>query len=196
LKEAFKQLKLRELQPWEQSVEPAVASDFFRERLARLQRHFDLEACEESKKLLIDAVCEEALEGFDNIKVWKGASLETPTTCGVADYLMAERKGYLEAPFLCVIVGAACPQDVAKKDDFEQGLAQCLVEMQACQWENQQVGRTIKTLGIVSNGYAWSFYRLTIVGAVYKTELYALTDLGMLLGWLKHVFQRCENSLG
>jgi hypothetical protein len=188
LKEAFKQLQLRELQPWEQSVEPVAASDFFRERLARLQRHFDLEACEEAKKLLIDAVCEEALEGFDNIKVWKGASLETPTTCGVADYLMAERKGYLEAPFLCVIE--------AKKDDFEQGLAQCLVEMQACQWENQQVGRTIETLGIVSNGYAWAFYRLTIAGAVYKTELYALTDLGVLLGWLKHIFERCENSLG
>jgi hypothetical protein len=195
LKEAFKQLQLRELQPWDQSIEPAVASDFFRERLARLQRHFDLEACEESKKLLIDAVCEEALEGFDNIKVWKEASLETPTTCGGADYLMAERKGYLEAPFLCVIVGAAFPKEVAKKDDFEQGLAQCLVEMQACQWENQQVGRQIEALGIVSNGNAWAFYRLTIEGAVYKTELYALTDLGMLLGWLKHVFQRCENSL-
>jgi hypothetical protein len=187
LKEAFKQLRLLELQPWEQSIAPAVASDFFRERLARLQRHFDLETCEEAKKLLIDAVCEEALEGFDNIKVWKGANLETPTTCGVADYLMAERKGYLEAPFLCVIE--------AKKDDFEQGLAQCLVEMQACQWENQQVGRTIETLGIVSNGNAWAFYRLTIEGQVYKTELYALTDLGMVLGWLKHVFQCCEKNL-
>jgi hypothetical protein len=187
LKEAFKQLKLREIQPWEESPNPAVASDFFRERLARLQRHFDLETCEESKKLLIDAVCEEALEGFDNIKVWKGANLETPTTSGVADYLIAERKGYLEAPFLCIIE--------AKKDDFEQGLAQCLVEMQACQWENQQVDRTIETLGIVSNGNAWAFYRLTIAGQVYKTELYALTDLGMVLGWLKHVFQRCEINL-
>ncbi|NJM46395.1 MAG: hypothetical protein HC860_09615 [Alkalinema sp. RU_4_3] len=187
LKEAFKQLKLREIQPWEEQPAPAVASDFFRERLARLQRHFDLETCEESKKLLIDAVCEEALEGFDNIKVWKGANLESPTTSGVADYLIAERKGYLEAPFLCIIE--------AKKDDFEQGLAQCLVEMQACQWENQQVDRTIETLGIVSNGNAWAFYRLTIAGEVYKTELYALTDLGMVLGWLKHVFQRCETNL-
>jgi hypothetical protein len=187
LKEAFKQLKLREIQPWEELPKPAVASDFFRERLARLQRHFDLETCEESKKLLIDAVCEEALEGFDNIKVWKGANLETPTTSGIADYLIAERKGYLEAPFLCIIE--------AKKDDFEQGLAQCLVEMQACQWENQQVDRTIETLGIVSNGNAWAFYRLTIAGKVYKTELYALTDLGMVLGWLKHVFQRCETNL-
>ncbi len=195
LKEAFKQLKLREIQPWEEYPKPSMASDFFQERLARLQRHFDLETCEESKKLLIDAVCEEALEGFDNIKVWKGASLETPTTSGIADYLIAERKGYLEAPFLCIIVGAACPQDAAKKDDFEQGLAQCLVEMQACQWENQQVDRTIETLGIVSNGNAWAFYRLTIAGEVYKTELYALTDLGMVLGWLKHVFQRCETNL-
>jgi hypothetical protein len=187
LKDAFKQLELRELQSWDQVVVPTIASDFFNERLARLQRHFDLDVCEESKKLLIDAVCEEALEGFDTIKVWKGANLQSDTTTGVADYLIAEHKGYLEAPFLCIIE--------AKKDDFEQGLAQCLVEMQACQWENKQVGRSIETLGIVSNGNAWAFYRLALDGSVYKTELYALTDLPTVLGWLNHIFQRCSDSL-
>lgn len=187
LKDAFKQLGLRELKPWDQVIIPTIASDFFNERLARLQRHFDLDVCEESKKLLIDAVCEEALEGFDTIKVWKGANLQSDTTTGIADYLIAEHQGYLEAPFLCIIE--------AKKDDFEQGLAQCLVEMQACQWENQQVGRSIEALGIVSNGNAWAFYRLDLNGNAYKTELYALTDLPTVLGWLNHIFQRCSDSL-
>jgi hypothetical protein len=35
----------------------------------------------------------------------------------------------------------------------------CLAQMQACQWENQQVGRSIDILGIVSNGNAWAFYK-------------------------------------
>jgi hypothetical protein len=56
------------------------------------------------------------LEGFERLKVWKGAYLEGEKTCGNADYLIAERRGYLEAPFVCVVE--------AKKDDFEQGTAQ------------------------------------------------------------------------
>ncbi|MCY7407029.1 MAG: hypothetical protein LH631_06540 [Alkalinema sp. CAN_BIN05] len=93
--------------------------------MARLHRHFDLKTCEDTKKRLIDAVCEEALEGFDRIKIWKGSSLETLTTSEIADYLIAEHRGYLEVPFLCVVE--------VKKDNFEQEIAQCLVEMQACQ---------------------------------------------------------------
>lgn len=118
--EAFKLLGLTDLQPWDIDAVPVAPSSFFQERLARLQRHFDLESGEEAKKLLIDAVCDEALEVTEHIKVWKAASLEGETATGIADYLMAERKRYLEAPFVCVVE--------AKKDDFEQGLAQCLVE--------------------------------------------------------------------
>jgi hypothetical protein len=186
-KEAYKQLNIKKLIPWEHTVKPTPASDFFRERMARLQRHFDLKTCEDSKKLLIDAVCEEALEGFDNIKIWKGASLETNTTTGVADYLIAENKGYLETPYLCIVE--------AKKDDFEQGLAQCLVEMQACQWENQQVQRSIDILGIVSNGDAWAFYKLTVNNRVYETTLYALSDIETVLGWLKYIFYLSQENL-
>jgi hypothetical protein len=121
-KEAFKHLGINELQRWLIPASPVPISDFFRQRLERLQR-FDLESLEISKSLLIDAICEEGLEGFDRLKIWKGAYLEGEQVCGNADYLIAERRGYLEAPYVCVIE--------AKKDDFEQGTAQCLVEMQA-----------------------------------------------------------------
>lgn len=195
-KEAFKQLAIENLLSWTLTAEAHPVSDFFQERLLRLKRHFDLETCEESKKLLIDAVCEEALEGFDRLKVWKGANLQSDTTIGIADYLVTERKGYLEAPFLCIIE--------AKKDDFEQGLAQCLVEMQACQWENQQVSANVETqklapkleiLGIVTNGSTWQFYRLTPQGEAYETSAFSIGDLEMLLGRLRFIFQRCENNL-
>ena len=186
-KEAYQQLNLQKILLWDHQVRNVIASDFFQERMARLQRHFDLKTCEDAKKLLIDAVCEEALEGFDRIKIWKGSSLETLTTNGVADYLIAEHRGYLEAPFLCVVE--------AKKDNFEQGLAQCLVEMQACQWENQQVGRSIDSLGIVTNGDGWQFYKLTIDNQVYETPFYAIGTLEVVLGWLKYIFQLCQSNL-
>ncbi|MGF1521119.1 MAG: hypothetical protein ACFBSF_02195 [Leptolyngbyaceae cyanobacterium] len=42
------------------------------------------------------------------MKVWKAAGLEGETTTGVADYLIAERKRYLEAPFV------NCPPQAGK----------------------------------------------------------------------------------
>ncbi len=190
-KTAFKQLNIDELTPWSFTASPIPVSNFFQERLDRLKRRFDLDSCEESKKLLIDAVCDEALENIDRLKIWKGANLETDTTCGIADYLVAERRGYLEAPFLCIIE--------AKKDDFEQGLAQCLVEMQACQWENQRtkqkIDRPLEIFGIVTNGNTWQFYKLTPKGEVSETPTYSIGDLELLLGRIHHVFYLCEQNL-
>lgn len=185
-KEAFKKLEITELQPWAIAAEPVAIADFFRQRLERLKR-FDLDSNEVSKTLLIDAICEEGLEGFPRLKVWKGAYLEGELTCGNVDYLIAERRAYLEAPFVCVVE--------AKKDDFEQGLAQCLVEMQACQWENRQFTRAIAIFGIVTNGDNWKFYSLAVSGEVYETLSYGVQNLGAILGALRYIFSCCENNL-
>jgi hypothetical protein len=185
-KEAFKQLGVNELQRWAIAAEPVPISDFFRQRLERLQR-FDLESLEVSKTLLIDAICEEGLEGFQRLKVWKGAYLEGEGVCGNADYLIAKRRAYLEAPFVCVIE--------AKKDDFEQGAAQCLVEMQACQWGQRQLGKVIDIYGIVTNGEGWKFYKLLVTGEVYESLLYGIGGMPILLGLLRSFFRQCEQNL-
>ena len=83
----------------------------------------------------------------------------------------------------------------AKEDDFEQGLAQCLVEMQACQWKNQQANHSIDVMGIVTNGEGWKFYKLIPEGSVYETPAYSIGDLNLLLERLHHVFQACEWNL-
>lgn len=186
-KEAFKHLGVTQLNRWTIEAEPVPISDFFRQRLERLQR-FDLESLEVSKTLLIDAICEEGLEGFERLKVWKGAYLEGESVCGNVDYLIAERRAYLEAPFVCVIE--------AKKDDFEQGAAQCLVEMQTCQWVNQQLGKLITIYGIVTNGEGWKFYRLTVNGEVSESLLYGIGEMSILLGLLRALLQQCEQNLG
>ncbi|MEB3273028.1 MAG: hypothetical protein VKJ85_04525, partial [Prochlorothrix sp.] len=66
--QAFELLQLRELLPWDIATDPVPLSPFFQERWARLWRNFDLESYEESKKLLIDALCDEALNPLDRLK--------------------------------------------------------------------------------------------------------------------------------
>jgi hypothetical protein len=186
-RDAFKQLDITELLPWAIAPISIPPTPFFQQRLERLQKSFDLQSYEESKKLLIDAICEEAIDVFEHLKIWKGAQLEGDTAAGFVDYLVTERKRYIEAPLLCIIE--------AKKDDFEQGLAQCLVEMQACQWKNQQADRQIDVLGIVTNGATWQFYKLTPTGVVSETPAYSLGDQDLLLGRLRYIFQLCEEAL-
>ena len=183
--EAFQHLHLSKLTPWVIEAESVAPSDFFKQRLKKLQR-FDLRASEESKKLLIDAILEKGIED-SHLKIWKGANLETETVGGYVDYLVAEDRDYLYAPFLCVME--------AKKDDFEQGLSQCLVEMQACLWSNRQIGREINVFGIVTNGEGWKFYRLVLTGEVEETELYSIQNIEATLGTLRFVFSTCEQSL-
>ncbi len=185
--EAFKHLSLTELDRWSLAAEPRPPSEFFRERLHRLAATFDLQSQEEAKKLLIDAICEEAIQDCPHLKIWKGAPLADDTASGYVDYLVAERKRYLEAPFLCIIE--------AKKDDFQQGLAQCLVEMKACQANNRALGRDIDILGIVTNGNGWQFYRLHPCGRVDETDLYSTGNMADLLGRLHHLFQQCEQQM-
>jgi len=186
-KKAFKQLKITKLSRWDIEAQPVQASEFFHQRLARLTSRFNLKYSEKAKELLIDAICEEGLEGFNNLIFWKGAALESDELTGNVDYLLTENKDYLEAPFLCVVE--------AKKDDFEKGLAQCMVEMQACQWNNQQLGKNIDIFGIVTNGEGWKFYKLTVAGRVYETLLYSISNLSAILGILHDLFQQCESAI-
>jgi hypothetical protein len=122
--EAFKFLGIQVVKPWPLSVAAIAPSEFFQENLRQISEVFDLQSGEESKKLLIDAICQELLRQFKHLKIWKAVPLSDEHTTGYADYLLAKRRAYLEAPFLCIVE--------AKKDDFEQGLAQCLPEMKAC----------------------------------------------------------------
>jgi hypothetical protein len=187
MSEAYKQLGIKTLVPWVFQIEAFEPSDFFIKHLERLHRKFDLQSYEESKKLLIDAFCDEAMEGIDSLKIWKGGKIESDVLVGNADYLIAEKQDYLDTPFLCIVE--------AKRDDFEQGLAQCLVEMQACQWQNNQTGKQIDVLGVVTNAREWIFYKLAMTGTVYESRGYISDDAAQTLGALHYIFQECEKNL-
>ncbi len=186
LKEAYQLLSLKRLQLWTIEFTPIPASADFQTQYQRFQV-FDLKHSEEGKKIIIDLVFVEALQPFSRLKIWKGERLESDTAQGSADYLITENFDYAEAPLLCVAE--------AKKDDFEQGLAQCLVEMQACQWTNRRLNLENDIFGIVTNGEGWKFYKLTPDNQVYETILYALGDLPDLIGILHVIFTACEQTL-
>ncbi|RKZ42477.1 MAG: hypothetical protein DRQ49_01670 [Gammaproteobacteria bacterium] len=185
-KEAFKQLKLNDLQKWSIDFQALEPSQFFQIRLQRLE-NFDLNISERAKELLIDAICEEVIQQHLNLKIWKEAPLQSDELTGFVDYLITEKKAYLDVPLLCVVE--------AKKDKFDKGLAQCLVEMQACQWNNEQLGKKIEVYGIVTNGEVWKFYKLSFAGQVYETLPYALSEISHVLGILDYIFQKCEKNL-
>ena len=132
--EALQELQVNELIRWEMNFPPYQPSSFLPERLRRLE-NFDLTFSERAKELLIDAFCEEVIERHPNLKIWKAATLQSDDLIGQVDYLIAPRKAYLTTPLLCVVE--------AKKDDFKKGLAQCLVEMKACRWNNDQDRKSV-----------------------------------------------------
>ncbi len=137
--------------------------------------------------MLIDALFGEVVPDYPNLKVWKAAALETDTLTGVADYLIAPYRAYLEAPLLCATE--------AKRDDFERGEAQCLAEMYACAWNNRQAGYDTDVYGIVSNGHGWRFYKWEKAGDVFRTDLPAIGDLPRLLGLLDYVCGECARLI-
>lgn len=186
LREAMKLIPTEQLMPWRIPAETRLPSDYFREGLRRLEA-FDLKSSEQAKTLLIDALLAEIVPLHPHLKVWKSAALNTDTLTGVADYLMAPHRAYLETPLLCVAE--------AKKDDFEQGAAQCIAEMVACQSNNRQAGHDIDIYGIVSNGQSWQFYKLTMAGEIFESELLTTAFLPELLGILDYVCRACAQNV-
>jgi hypothetical protein len=186
LDEALKKLQIEQIEPFIVEFDPLPLSAFFQERLRRLDS-FDLKGSERSKELLIDAFCEEAVTRHEQLRIWKAAPLQSEDLIGAVDYLIAPRKAYLDLPLLCVVE--------AKRDDFVQGMAQCILEMHACQWNNQQTGKVVAVYGIVSNGQGWQFYKLDTNGHLFESTLYSINQPETILGILDYVFTQCEQNL-
>jgi hypothetical protein len=185
LREAMELLQVESFTRWSIDAEPLPPTEHLLEDMRRFEA-FDLEGSEAAKLLLLDTLFAEIVPNYPNLKVWKAAPLESDILVGVADYLIAPRRGYLATPLLCVAE--------AKKDDFLQGRAQCLVEIAACLWNNRRDGIETDVYGIVSNGQVWQFYRRALSGEIGESELYNTSYLSSLLGALNHVCAECARN--
>ncbi len=182
LKEVMQLLGQENLTRWVLETPPRPPSEHLLETLRRMEA-FDLKGTEAAKLLLIDALLAEIVPNHSRLKVWKDTPLESEGLAGMADYLIAPKRAYLDTPLLCAVE--------AKRDDFVQGCAQCLAEMLACAWNNQKAGRDVDVFGIVSNGQGWQFYQLTRAGETLETDLYTTHDLPTLLGALDSICAEC-----
>jgi len=187
LTEAYEFLHLRDPIAWDIPFEVIEPSAFFQEELRRIEV-FDTESSERGKEVLIDAILQEALNRRANLKVWKEVTLKTEMFSGRTEYLFAQRFRILKHPFVCLAE--------AKKDDFEQGLAQCLLGMKACQLLNAKAQIAIDLHGIVTNAEVWRFYKLTLRDELYQTPFYSFqTQMPTLFGILDTIFMTCEGFI-
>ena len=155
--------------------------------LGRLIATFSLTCSEAAKLTLIDALLAEVVPLYTRLKIWKGEPLETAVVGGVADFLIAPRRGYMETPLLYAVE--------ARRDDFDAGETQCIAEMAAYRDNNIRDGHDLEVHGIVSNGQGWVSYRLTRTPEVYVSGLFTMNDLPKLLGALDHVIAACADTI-
>jgi len=108
---------------------------------------------------------------------------------GAPDYLLATKselgKKVLESPLLAVVE--------AKKNDFEQGWGQCLVELVAIQKLNNLPNLTY--YGIVSDGNVWQFGKLTADLFIQDPASFTLDQLEEIFGALTFVFDQMYNAV-
>ena len=143
---------------------------------------------ESGKEVLIDTILQEALSRRKKLKVWKEVALKADDLSGRSEYVFAQRLTVLTHPFVCLAE--------AKKDDFEQGAAQCVLGMKACQALNAKEHLVIDMHGIVTNAAAWQFYKLTVQDEVYQSPLYSFeTQTPTLFGILDAIFAACEQYI-
>jgi hypothetical protein len=185
LRDALMMIGTHPLKEWSFDVHPIQSSAHYQQTVTKLKSNFDLSRSEAAKSLLIDAILMEAVDSFDELKIWKGTLLQTESLTGVVDYLIAPQGTVYQSPLLCVVK--------PKKDDFEQGLAQCLMEMHACRVFNNFFD--VDIYGIVTNATTWQFYKLTPQNEGYESPGYSETQLESILGILHALFTQCVANL-
>lgn len=126
----------------------------------------------------------------DNLALWVQKSVRyNDSLNGTPDYMVSKRsalgKTVLEFPLLMVAE--------AKKNDFEQGWAQCLAELVAAQKLNNDTNKPV--LGVVTDGKYWEFGKL-VEQVFYKNKSsFLLDNLAQLFASLAHVFNLAENNI-
>ena len=186
LRTALEIVGINELKEWQVDFAQKQPSAHYLETIKRLRANFDVLLSESAKLLLIDAALLEVIQYFPHLKIWKEAALQTDSLTGIVDYLIAPQGIVYQMPLLCVIE--------AKKDDFEQGLAQCLTEMYACQLYNQPKHQ-FPIYGIVTNGTTWQFYYLDLDKTCYESPEYSQSHIADILGFLHYLLTQCQNNL-
>jgi hypothetical protein len=158
--------------------------------LNSLHRHSDEAVCEQLIHPILRSLWLNS--SLDELLLWSHTAFEVTDEFSVTpDYLFSERTlqydtEVLEKPVFIVTQ--------AKKDNFQDGWAQCLAEMVAAQMVNDNPKLTV--YGIVTNGFQWEFGKLNdkTLSKDYNIDL-TITDLDKLYAALYYILTDCKEQL-
>jgi hypothetical protein len=109
---------------------------------------------------------------------------------GSCDFIRTkgESQYVLGAPFVAIAE--------AKNDLIRTGLGQCIAEMYAAQWCNQQARLPISTVyGVVTTGSAWKFLEIRDKVVTIDIPEYYIDNLSKNMGILKQIVESVERAL-
>jgi hypothetical protein len=112
---------------------------------------------------------------------------------GFCDFLFSKSENpfTIDAPVLMLVVGAACPQDMAKRGEIETGLGQCVAEMLAAQFYNQSQEQITPVIyGCVTSGTIWQFLKLEGNNVTIDPTNYFVVPIQKILGILKWILSQ------
>jgi hypothetical protein len=166
-------------------------SPIFVEELAFNQQHMDIFSSESARcEIVIFPVLREIYKHYyQKTALWIQKNITwDERLSGTPDYIVSKKsalgKTMLEFPLLMVAE--------AKKNDFEQGWAQCIAELIAA----QKLNASEQTVyGIVTDGKLWEFGKLR--GTVFTKNIDSVTisDLPDLFGRLNFMFDLAVRDL-
>jgi hypothetical protein len=157
-----------------------------------LHRHSDEAVCEQLIHPILRSLWSNS--SLDELLLWSHTAFEVTDEFSVTpDYLFSERTlqydtEVLESPVVIVAQ--------AKKDNFQDGWAQCLAEMVAAQMLNNNPQLTV--YGIVTNGVQWELGKLKdkILSKDYKVNLtLTIAELDILYTALYYILTDCKRQL-
>jgi len=167
------------------AVKEHKVSDIFIEEFEFNQQNMDVFSSEAARcEIIIFPILREMYKYYyKKISLWVQKSIAYDEKLnGTPDYIISKKselgKTMLEFPLIIVAE--------AKKNDFEQGWAQCLSELIAARYLNNNPEMPV--YGIVTDAKLWEFGKLTEKGFTKNTDSFIVTDLNKLFGALKFIF--------
>ena len=167
---------------------PVTISPALEEELSFVARYLDTRVSEFAiRETLIFPVLREAYKKYaEAFSLWSHRFVKfDDRLVGTPDYFISKRselgKTVLGKPLLLMAE--------AKKNDFDEGWAQCLAEMVAAQKINES-DRTI--FGCVTDGQVWQFGKLEKDVYTYNAKLFTLDETAELLGAWEFIFVQLQ----
>lgn len=162
------------------------------EQLSFVERYIDTRVSEFAiRENLIFPVLREVYKKYaEQFSLWSHRFIKyDDVLVGTPDYFVSKRselgKTVLGKPLLLMTE--------AKRNDFDEGWAQCLAEMVAAQKLNAD---DLTIYGIVTDGGVWRFGKLERDTYTENDNLFTLDDLAELLGALDYIHQKMSEQLG